>query len=349
MKNTHAKELTVKKTNFGVGIPTGTEGLMYPIPFAKVRDNIKISMAAETLGYDSVWGNDHVSTQHYVRDEFDAPPNYYAPLMTLAAIAENTERIKVATALLVVPFREPAIIAKEVATLDQLSNGRAIIGLGIGAYREEFVAMRGDYAKKVHRGELLDECIAVLEKIFREDVVTFKGKYFELHELQSYPKPIQRPFPFYIGGNAPQGRERTARYGQGWLPAVLSPAEIKSGVEEIKSYCDKYGRNFDEIDIAPQLSVSIGKSNDDAVEKLKKSQLYKHMVSLKKSTLKDQDTSRIDERNLIGTPDKIGEQIERYIDAGVTTFSAMLFAVNTVDEFIESMQFFAEEVMTKFR
>ena len=74
------------KINFGVGIPTGTEGLMYPVPFAKVRDNIRISKAAEAFGYDSVWGNDHVSTQFYVRDEFGSPPNYYAPLITLAAM-----------------------------------------------------------------------------------------------------------------------------------------------------------------------------------------------------------------------------------------------------------------------
>ena len=106
---------------FGIGIPTGTEGLMYPIPFAHVRDNIKMAKAAEKLGFDSVWGNDHVSTQHYVSEEFGCAPNYYAPLITLAAIAENTTTLKVATALLVFPFRNPAIIAKELATLDQPS------------------------------------------------------------------------------------------------------------------------------------------------------------------------------------------------------------------------------------
>ena len=112
------------KVKFGIGIPTGTEGLMYPVPFAKARDNIRISKAAEAFGYDSVWGNDHVSTQHYVRGEFGSPPNYYAPLITLAAIAENTTRLRVATALLVCPFRHPVNIAKELATLDHLTNGR---------------------------------------------------------------------------------------------------------------------------------------------------------------------------------------------------------------------------------
>ena len=118
----------MKKIQFGIGIPTGTEGLMYPIPFAQARDNILLSEKAEEFGFDSVWGNDHVSTQHYVRKEFSRPPNYYAPLIVLAAIAENTRKIKVATALLVVPFRHPVNIAKELVTLDHLTQGRILIG-----------------------------------------------------------------------------------------------------------------------------------------------------------------------------------------------------------------------------
>ncbi len=337
----------MKKINFGVGIPPGTEGLMYPIPFAKARDNIRISQKAEEFGFDSVWGNDHVSTQHYVRKEFPKPQNYYAPLLILTAIAENTKRIKVATALLVVPFRHPVNIAKELTTLDHLTDGRLLVGVGIGAYREEFEAMNGEKAKAVKRGDYLDECLTVLHKIFREDVVTHKGEYFDIQSLQSYPKPLQNPFPFYIGGNSPQGWERTARFATGWLPAVLTPGEIKKACDAIRSYCDTYQRDFNQIDIAPQMGVSIGKTQEEAIAKFKRSQLNKHLESLKKSTLKNQDPGQIAERNLIGSPQQILDQIGAFIKAGVTTFSALLFAVNTVDEFIESMQFFAEEVIRK--
>jgi probable F420-dependent oxidoreductase len=335
----------MKKIQFGVGIPTGTDGLMSPIPFAKARDNIRISQAAEKFGFDSVWGNDHVSTQHYVRDKFKSPPNYYAPLITLAAIAENTTTLKVATALLVVPFRHPAIIAKELATLDQLTGGRILIGVGIGAYREEFEAMSGEQAQKVNRGRLIDESLTIIQKIFQEDVVTYKGEYFDIHKLQSYPKPVQTPFPFYIGGNSPQGRERTARFGTGWLPAALTAGEIKTAVDEIQFHCAKLGRKSAGIDIAPQMVVSVGRTREEAEKKYKQSQLYHHLESLKKSTLKNQDTSAFAERNLIGTPADILEQIGRFMAAGVTTFSALLFAVNTVEEKIEAMQYFAEEVI----
>lgn len=333
---------------FGVGIPTGTEGLMFPIPFAKARDNIRISKAAEKLGFDSVWGNDHVATQHYVWEEFGTYPNYYAPLLTLAAIAENTEKLKVATALLVVPFRQPAMIAKELATLDHLSNGRLLVGVGIGAYREEFECMMGERAKGMRRGDMLDESLTIVKKIFEEDIVTYKGEYFEVKSLESYPKPVQKPFPFYIGGNSPKGYERVAKFGTGWLPAVLTPEEIKKGVAQIQNYCEKLGRSVAEIDVAPQLSISIGKTHEEAINTFKGSQMYKHLESLKQSTLKNQDTSNYSERNLIGTPDEIGEKIQEYIKAGVNTFSALIFAANTVDEMIESMQFFSEEVMSKF-
>jgi len=339
----------MKKTSFGIGIPTGTEGLMYPIPFAKVRDNIRIAITAEKLGYDSVWGNDHVSTQHYVKEEFDTPPNYYSPFLTLGAISENTKKLRIATALLVVPFRHPVIIAKEIATLDGLSDGRLIVGVGIGAYREEFEAMRGQEAKKIHRGNMLDESLLILRMIFEQDVATYKGECFDIREVQSYPKPVQRPFPFYIGGNSPDGRKRTAKFGQGWLPAVLSPEEIKSAVEEIKQHCEDIGRDHSSIDIAPQLAVSIGKSFEESMQKFKEAQLFKHLESLKKSTLKNQDTSDYAKRNLIGSPAEICEKIHEYVEAGVTTFSALLFAVNSIDEMVESMQFFAEEVIPQFR
>ncbi len=335
------------KINFGVGIPTGTEGLMYPAPFASARDNIQLSVLAEKLGYDSVWGNDHVSTQHYVRGEFPEPPNYYSPLPVLASIAENTKKLKVATALLVFPFRNPAMMAKEVATVDHLSQGRLLLGVGIGAYREEFIAMKGGEAKKAHRGRMLDESLEVMEKIFKEDNVSHRGEYYDLRDLQSYPKPYQSPFPFYIGGNSPQGRKRTARFGQGWLPAVLSPEEIRQGCSDIKEKCETLGRSFEEIDIAPQLSVAVGKTREEALEKFENSQLFHHMESLKKSTLKDQDSSDYSTRNLIGTPDEIGEKIEEYVRAGVTTFSALLFAANSLEEFKEAMQEFSEGVMEK--
>ena len=336
------------RLQFGIGIPTGTEGLMYPVPFAQATDNIFLAQAAERLGYDSVWGNDHVSTQHYVRHEATQAPRYYAPLLILAAVGAATRKIKLATALLVVPFRHPVVIAKEVATLDQLTGGRLLLGVGIGAYREEFEAMYGaEQAKKVNRGALLDEALDCLELLWGDADASHRGKYFTFESVQTFPKPVQKPVPIYIGGNAPEGWRRCGRYGQGWLPAVLSPAEVAHGHSEIRRYLEEYGRGDVAIDVAPQLAVSLGKTHEDAMRRFQSSQVYKHLQSLKQSTLKGQQSGTLEERSLIGTPDEVCEQVQRYAEAGVTTFSAMLFANNSVDEFVESMQFFSESVIQR--
>ncbi|MCH8991158.1 MAG: LLM class flavin-dependent oxidoreductase, partial [Acidobacteria bacterium] len=108
---------------------------MYPVPFADVDDAVELAVTAERLGFDSVWGNDHVSTQHYVRSEFDEPPRFYDPLTYLAYVAALTTTLRLATCVLVLPFRHPVVAAKQAATLDQLSGGRLVLGVGIGAYR----------------------------------------------------------------------------------------------------------------------------------------------------------------------------------------------------------------------
>lgn len=337
-----------KKVRFGIGIPTGTEGLMYPIPFASATENVRMAIKAERLGYDSVWGNDHVSTQNYVRKEFVQPPNYYSPPLVLAAIAQATTKIKLGTGLLVLPFRHPVMLTKEIATLDHLSGGRVLLGVGIGAYREEFAAMFGERAAKMNRGRMLDESLRSLQALFTEREASFKGEYYHFENVESMPKPVQNPFPFYIGGNSPEGRRRLGEYGMGWLPAVLSPEEIRHGIEEIKTHCEVKGRNPEEIDVAPQFAVSIGRTHEEAVNKYKQSQVYKHMISLKNSTLKDQQSGSLEERSLIGSPAEIAEQVQRYIEAGVTTFSALLFCTNNLSEFYESMEWFSREVMSQF-
>lgn len=336
------------KANFGLGIATGTEGLMYPIPYTSAREVVEISVYAEKLGFHSVWGNDHITTQQYVRDEFDSLPRYYAPLLELAAIAERTSTLKICTALLVVPFRQPAVLAKEIATLDHLSDGRLLLGVGLGAYREEFEAEFGDAAKGMIRGEMLNESLTIMDKLFKEDTVSYKGKYFDVHNVQCFPKPIQKPFAFYFGGNSTNSYDRVAKWGTGWLPALLTAEEVKSGCTALKETCDKFGRNFAEIDIAPQFAVCVAKTHEEAVAKYEKSQMYRHSVSLNQSTMKGKDASNYMERNLVGSVEEVREQVEKYMEAGVNTFSALIFADNTLEETRDHMQCFSEEIISKY-
>ena len=127
---------------FGVSIPTGREGLMLPTGFASRETIVDAGRTAEKLGYYSVWGNDHITVQSYVQ-HIRPKPSFYEPLISMAAISSVTEKIKLATGIYVLPWRTPSIVicAKQLATLDVLSGGRLVLGVGTGAYREESNAL----------------------------------------------------------------------------------------------------------------------------------------------------------------------------------------------------------------
>jgi len=317
--------------------------MMYPVPYADVDQAVELAVVAERLGFDSVWGNDHVSTQRYVRDEFDDPPRFYDPMTYMAFVAASTTTLRLATAVMVMPFRHPVVAAKQLATLDQLSKGRTICGVGIGAYREEFEAMWP--GRPMHRGRFAAEYIDALRALLTQRRVTLGGEYLQLADVESFPKPHQDVLPILSGGNAPGVRRRAALQCDGWLPACLSPDEIRGGLAEIEQIAAEHGRSLDGFEVAPQLVVSIGATREQALERFERSQLAAHLRSLSDATLRDQGGGDVVDRNLIGTSEQIREQVDRYARSGATTLSALLFACNTVAETIESMQQFAESVI----
>jgi len=332
---------------FGVHIPTCIEGMMYPIPFARPADILPTALLCEQLGYDSVWGNDHMTTQRYVQREFTEPPNFYEPLITFTYVAARTTRLRLCTGILVLPMRHMVVAAKQVATLDQLSEGRVILGVGAGAYREEYEALFPD-AKDVHRGTLVDEGMRALRLLFTERRATFRGRHVRFEDVECFPKPRQSPLPIYAGGNHAEVRRRAGQYGEGWMPAVLSPEEIRRGVEDVHRAADAAGRDGRAIDIAPQFAVCIGRTREEALRRFRGSQLYKHLESLGRTTLREQ-TGGYEQRNLIGSPDEICERIRAYQAAGVTTFSGMLFVANSVPEMHEAIELFGRDVLPHFK
>ncbi len=333
--------------HFGVHIPTCIEGMMYPIPFGRSSDIVPIALLCERLGYDSVWGNDHMTTQRYVQREFAEPPNFYEPLITFTYVAARTTRLRLCTGILVLPMRHMVVTAKQVATLDQLSGGRVTLGVGMGAYREEYEALFPD-AKDVHRGTLVDEGMRALRLLFTERRATFRGRHVRFEDVECFPKPLQAPLPMYAGGNHPEVQRRAGEYGQGWMPAVLSPDEVRRGVEAVHRAAEKAGRDGAKIDIAPQFAVSIGRTHEEAERRFHASQLYRHLESLKRTTLREQ-TGGYEQRNLIGSPEGIAERIHAYRMAGVTTLSALLFVASTVAEMQEAIELFGREVLPQFR
>ncbi len=332
---------------FGVALPTCTEGMLYPIPFAAPDDVVRVAVEAERLGYYAVMGNDHLTTQAYVRKRWPDPPNFFEPLITYAYCAPSTKTIRFMTGVIVLPMRHPVVLAKQVATLDQFTGGRVILGVGVGAYREEYEATQPQL-KSVARSDLLEEGIQGLRLLFTKRRATFHGRHYRFEDVEMFPKPLQNPLPIYSAGNAEGSIRRAAEMCEGWLPAAMGPERIRQGREKLQKYAEAAGRDAAAVEIAPQLVVCVGKTAEAAEQHFKKSQVYEHLLSLQQSTLKGFDIDSYVSMNLIGSIDHVGELIERYREAGASHLSGLLFVSNSVDEYVDQMRMFAESVMPRF-
>jgi probable F420-dependent oxidoreductase len=328
------------------GLPTGMEGLTYPIPFSDPQNVIDIAVAAEKFGYDSVWGNDHMTTQHYVREEFPVPPRFWEPLVTYAYLASITKKLRFGTGILVLPMRRDIVVAaKQICTLDHFSGGRVELGIGIGAYREEFSALQPD--SKLQRGDIVEEGLQALIKLLTDRVASFDGEFFKYRDVELWPKPLQKRIPILVGGNNPNNIRRAVELASGWLPAGLHVSKVREGVALLKQHAERVGRDWRELEVAPQYIVRIDRDRAKALREFEGSQMYKHLLSLKKSTLKDQGDVKMDDSNLIGTPSEIVDKANALKEAGVTHLLGLYFAASSVPDLIDQMQLFAEEVIPK--
>lgn len=318
-----------------------------PLPFADPDDSIRIAIEAERLGYHSVWGNDHITPPQYVREAYDRPPNWYEVLITLSFVGAATERIGLGTAVLVVPMREPVLLAKQVATLDQFSKGRLILGVGVGAYREEFEALRPGMAD-AQRGTMLTEGLQAMRKLFEEENASMQGETVHFENIRMFPKPYQKPFPLYVGGNHTNSKKRAALYGNGWMGASLPPEGIAEGAQQVARFAEEAGRDPSEIEIAPQVMVCMAPTHEEALRRFKESVMYEHLFTLRGTTMRGQDMDRLVDCNLIGSPEEVIDRVGRFRDAGVTLLPTMSFISPTVDATIEDINIFAETVMPHF-
>jgi probable F420-dependent oxidoreductase len=328
---------------FSICLPTGFEGVMYPVPFVAPGDFVRLAKLCETLGYHSVWGNDHIQTQHYVRELFPrTPPNFYELMTVLSFCAAATTTLEVGTALAVLPMRDPFWLAKTAATLDQLSNGRLILALGIGAYREEFAAWAPRLAPKAQRGEMMDEGIALMRRLFSERRVTHEGKYYAVRDMEMYPKPSREPFALWIGGHNMEAVERAAHVGTGWLPGWRPWPELADRIRTLKARAAELGRDPAEIEIAPQFSLTIARTAEEAERRYMASGLVAHRKSL---AYTGRDLSQQVTANLVGSPDLIREKVEGLRKIGVDHACALMIPADSMAEFEDQVEWFVKTVM----
>src|SRR5262249_59353307 len=162
-------------------------------------------------------------------------------MTAMAAIAARTTRLKFGPSVFVTPFRNPVLMAREIAMVDYLSNGRILPAFGIGAEQErEFLAAGVPFKE---RGRRTDEAIAIMRKCWTETEVTFAGTFWQLDRIAVLPHPVQKPLELWIGGNSEPAMRRAGRAGDRWSPPVLTPQPFRGGVEETQALAPGAGRH----------------------------------------------------------------------------------------------------------
>lgn len=224
-------------------------------PMANREGLIGYAQAAEEYGFDSLWVSDHVivprnltSRYPYRADgEFPVGPDVpmLDPIAALLFAAGVTQRAMLGTTVLVLPMRNPIITAKMLASLDVLSGGRLILGVGAGWMREEFDLLGMPFER---RGARTDDYIQLFKALWTEENPSFHGKLIEIEDVGFAPKPIQRPHPpIWVGGHSKPALRRAGRLGDAWHAAFVGPDQLREEYQEVRRYAEEAGRDPDSV------------------------------------------------------------------------------------------------------
>ena len=309
-------------TTFGTSMPSRGD-------MASPENLRTLAQRAESLGFDSVWVSDHIilprkvdSFYPYAADgvaTFRPDEDYYDPLATLNFLAGCTQKIRLGTHVLILPYRNPVVTAKMLSTLDVLSGGRVILGAGVGWMEEEFQALGLDtYAQ---RGAVTDEYIQLFKELWTKDEPEFQGEIYQLSGMGFMPKPVQKPHPpIWIGGHTNPAIRRAAEYGDGWMPiglrppAILEPEELAEKIARLRRLTVRAGRPEDAV----SLCFSTGVTFDDSPGATR--------------------------RMMSGRAEQIATDLRQYQDLGVRNF-ILGFPGDSVAALDEAMEQFSKQVM----
>jgi probable F420-dependent oxidoreductase len=205
--------------------------------------------AAEALGYSTVWVVDHIVFPAKIEGGYAFNPldPILEPMTVLAALALKTTRVKLGTAVLILPYRHPIYTAKVLSTVDVLSGGRLVVGVGAGWLEQEFAALGQSITE---RGSRTNETIDIMKSLWTEDVPGYTGKHFQFGNIKFVPQPAQKPRPpILVGGMTPGALQRVARRGDGWIAMGKGPDDLQKPLDSLRTLTAKAGRKFEDLQI----------------------------------------------------------------------------------------------------
>lgn len=290
--------------------------------------NLSYADMAEELGYDAIWVSEHIV--FYV-PTFDA-------VTTMAALAARTSRIRIGSAILLLPLRPPAVVAKAVSTLDIIANGRITLGVGVG----------GEYAKEFEvcgiplheRGSRTNEAIEILRALWTQETASYHGKYFQFTDVSMQPKPVQPGGPpIIIGGRSEAALRRAARLGDGYMPYLFTPQQYANGLATIQRYAGEAGRHLQRFQATLYQFIYVADTYETAF----------HQANTRLSTNYQQPFDKLVDRYCaVGTPDACIARLQEYIDAGARDI-ILVPTTSGATDFVAQMRCLARDVLPHFR
>lgn len=307
--------------DFGLHLPASSAAV-------KPEDLVRFAQQAEVLGFYCLTIADHVVVPknisvpypYTVDGKYPGTGYHLETLTTMGYLMGATKRIRLATSVMILPYRNPIVTAKMLASLDVLSGGRVIVGAGVGWMKEEFENIRTESFDE--RGKVTDEYIAAFRELWTSENPFFDGKYCRFSDIVFLPKPVQKPtIPIWIGGHSKHAIRRAARLGDGWHPIggvptiPLEPQDIAADMSLLREYAEKAGRD------AKQIRVALKGSLFDREKQITPGK----------------------RRRFLGSAEEVASDIRDYRAVGVDT---MIFDVRrpTVGETLERMEWMAKDV-----
>lgn len=264
------------------------------------RALIDYGVRAEKLGFESLWVWDHIL--------LGTDPHFpiIDSLSLLTAVAARTSTIRIGTGVLVLPLRNPVVLAKQLASIDHISGGRLTLGAAVGWYKREFDAVGIPYER---RGKIMDRNLEILTRLWTEESVTGQWDELNLRNAVMFPKPVQKPHPpILVGGYVDVVLKRAATRGDGWLTYFYTPEGFRDAWARISAYAEEAGRDPASLDSLNQLAIYVGPRE----EGLPKMTEWLHAEwDLSKGSLSTFDSA------IVGTPEECAEQIAAHIASGV--------------------------------
>ena len=318
---------------FDICLPNAMEGLLVPSSFAGSKEIGEYSQLAERLGYHSIWGFDFINPACRAEIPDTETPHWYELMTTLAYVAGLTEKVRLVAGVIVVPNRDPVMLAKQAVTVDHFSNGRLDLGIGLGG-RKEFETIQ-PRERRAHRGDMLDEKLEALQLLLREgdEPVSYRGKYVEFENVTLEPKPLQTPLPIFTAAESPAPLRRAAKWGLG---PIIRDKDLAERREQFLPLLEEYGRSLEEIDFMVWADISIKPTTKEGVDAY---------INSRMGALRKQDAQGLLNDHWIGTVEEVAEKLIRIKNEGVEHVIAMHTATDTYQEMVEQTQIFAEEVM----